>query len=316
MHHIEGSIECRISMSTIDLIGVPFDGYGRPDNQAQAAAALRAAGLAAAFCEREVVVKPDVRLPAQTSARAPDSGLMNEPAVIAMADQLRAEVRSGLSEGHFPLIYGADCSVLLGAVPGLRDAVGEAGLVFLDGHEDATTLDASPDGEVANMEIALLLGLGGERLPDALRKHLPALGLDTLAMLGPRDSAWIRQLGVTSLVQRGVLLYTPGAISSDPTQRARQAVEHVASRAPRWWLHIDLDVLSADEFAAAGVSPDDPLSPGGLQWDELTEVVSAALRAGGCAGWSVTIYNPNLDPGGSDARRIVRFVTDVAPLLP
>jgi arginase len=70
MHHIEGSIECRISMSTIDLIGVPFDGYGRPDNQAQAAAALRAAGLAAAFCEREVVVKPDVRLPAQTSARA------------------------------------------------------------------------------------------------------------------------------------------------------------------------------------------------------------------------------------------------------
>jgi arginase len=303
-------------MSTIDLIGVPFDGYGRPDNQAQAAAALRAAGSAAAFSGREIVVKPDTRLPAQTGARAPDSGLMNEPAVIAMADGLRADVRTGLSEGHFPLIYGADCSVLLGAVPGLRDAVGKAGLVFLDGHEDATTLDASPDGEVANMEIALLLGLGGERVPEALRRHLPALGLDALAMLGPRDSTWIGQLGIPSLIERGVLLYTPEAIASDPAQRARQAAKHVASRAPRWWLHTDLDILSADEFAAGGVSPDDHLLPGGLRWDELTEVVSAALRAGGCAGWSVTIYNPNLDPDGSEARRIVRFVAEVAHFLP
>jgi arginase len=303
-------------MSTIDLIGVPFDGYGRPDNQAHAAAALRAAGLAAAFGARRIVIKPDIRLPAQTEERAPDSGFMNEPALIAMADGLRADVRTALSEGHFPLIYGADCSILLGAVPGLRDTVGTAGLVFLDGHEDATMLDASPDGEVANMEIALLLGLGGERVAEALRKHLPALGLDTLAMLGPRDSAWIRQLGVPSLVERGVLLYTPEAIASGPAERARQAVEQVASRAPRWWLHTDLDILSADEFAAAGVSPEDPLLPGGLRWDELTEVVSAALQAGGCAGWSVTIYNPNLDADGSEARRIVRFVADVAPFLP
>jgi arginase len=303
-------------MSTIEVIGVPFDGYGRPDNQSHAAAALRAAGLAAAFRGREIVVKSDTKLPAQSGERAPGSGLMNEPAVIAMADALRADVCAGLSEGHFPFIYGADCSVLLGAVPALRDTVGEAGLVFLDGHEDATTPEASPDGEVANMEIALLLGLGGARAPEALRKRLPALGLETLAMLGPRDSTWIRQLGVPSLVERGVLLYTPEAIASDPARCARQAVEHVASRTSRWWLHTDLDILSADEFAAGGVSPEDPLLPGGLRWDELTEIVSAALQAGGCAGWSLTIYNPNLDPDGSEARRIVRFVADVAPFLP
>jgi arginase len=153
-------------------------------------------------------------------------------------------------------------------------------------------------------------------VPGALRKYLPALSVDTLAMLGPRDGAWIRKLGVPSLVERGALLFTPETIASDPAQRARQAVEHVTVRAPRWWLHTDLDILSADEFAAAGVSPEDPLLPGGLRWDELTEVVSAALRTGGCAGWSLTIYNPNLDPDGSEARRIVRFVTDVAPFLP
>jgi arginase len=39
--------------------------------------------------------------------------------------------------------------VLLGAVPALVDVLGRAGLVFIDGHEDATTMEASTTGEAA-----------------------------------------------------------------------------------------------------------------------------------------------------------------------
>ena len=67
-------------------------------------------------------------------------------------------------KGRFPLIYGADCEVLLGAVPGLADLLGGAGLVFIDGHEDATTMEASTTGEAANMEVAFLLGMTGQPL--------------------------------------------------------------------------------------------------------------------------------------------------------
>jgi arginase len=56
--------------------------------------------------------------------------------------------------------------------------------------------------------------------------------------------------------------------------------------------------------------------PGGLTWAELTELLTAAFQAGGCRGWSLVIYNPELDPDGSAARRIVRLVRDVAPYLP
>ena len=304
-------------MTTIELIGVPFDGYGRPGNQARAAAALRSAGLLGAFAGCEIV-STDIELPAQTGERAAGSGLMNERALLALVDQLYDRVRESLTHDRFPVVYGADCSVLLGIVPALRDVAGRAGLLFVDGHEDATTISGSPDGEVANMEIAMLLGLTKYGLPDALSQRLPALQLPALAMLGQRDEEWRRLLGVPSLVDRAVLLRDARAVAADPAQHAREAVKHIASTASHWWLHVDLDVLSGDDFSARGESSEgreDPPLPGGLDWQQLTELVGAAFAAGGCAGWSVVIYNPDRDPDGAAGRRIVRFVADIAPFI-
>ena len=42
----------------------------------------------------------------------------------------------------------------------------------------------------------------------------------------------------------------------------------------------------------------------------------AALGSGGCRGWSLAIYNPDRDPDRSQARRIVEFVSEIAPDLP
>ena len=111
-----------------------------------------------------------------------------------------------LAAGRFPIVYGGECSVLLGAVSVLRDHHGRAGLVFVDGHEDTTPLDVSPDGEAANMEVGLLLGITGQLAPAPLRRHLPALEPAALAMLGPRDHALRRTLNLASLADRGVLL--------------------------------------------------------------------------------------------------------------
>jgi arginase len=299
--------------ATVDLIGVPFDGWGRTGAQARAAAALRAAGLARAF-EGNVVVRPDPPLGAPTSIRAACSGLMNEAALLAMVADVHSRVSAAVAAGRFPLVYGADCTVLLGAVPALRDVVGHAGLVFVDGHEDTTSLDASPDGEAANMEVGLLLGLTGQLAPDPLRRLLPALAADALAMLGMRDHSLRRELNVASLADRGVLLHNSDEVAADPAGTGRAAAVQAATHSAAWWLHLDVDVLARDELGSQRV-PGDEEATGGLTWRQLTETLCAALAVGGCRGWSVSIYDPDQDPDGSDARRIVQLIGEIAPHL-
>ena len=58
-------------MAEIELIGVPFDGYGRPGNQARAASALLDAGLLDAFEHHHVAGHCDLDLPAGDPARGP-----------------------------------------------------------------------------------------------------------------------------------------------------------------------------------------------------------------------------------------------------
>ena len=204
-----------MTFAAIDLIGVPFDGWGRTGAQARAASALREAGVAGAFTG-ELVERPDPAFAAATPERAAGSGLMNEAALLDMVAAVHERVGAALAAGRFPFVYGADCTVLLGAVPALRDVAGRAGLVSFDAHEDTTSLDSSPDGEAANMEIGLLLGLTGQLAPEPLRQRLPALAADALALLGVRDEALRRELNVASLAERGVWLRRADEVAGDP----------------------------------------------------------------------------------------------------
>ena len=301
-------------MIEVELIGVPFDGYGRPGNQAAAARVLRHQGLAECFVGQRVVDHGDLRLPPATSERGAATTLINEPALLAMTDELGDRVGRAVVEGRFPVVFGGDCSSLLGTVCGLRDRFGRIGLVFIDGHEDTMPLVVSEDGEAANTEIGLLLGLTGRLLAGRLATRLPALDRPGLAVLGPRDERWRQQFNVGSLRDHGVWLRSVHEVANDPAAAGQDAVHHVRAVDDRWWLHVDLDVLDPLEFRAQGL-PDVDDEPGGLTVTELGDVLVAAVRAGGCAGWSIAIYDPDQDPDRTDAARILQLVRAVSASL-
>ena len=296
-------------MADIELIGVPFDGYGRPGNQARASAVLREAGLAKAFAGHDVHNRGDLEIPTGDPDRGAETSLVNEPALIAMTDAVQTRVSAALAEGRIPVLYGGDCTTLLGSVPALG-----GGLVFVDGHEDTMPLDVSEDGEAANTEIGLLLGLTGRLLQGPLAHRRGTLTTDRLAMLGQRDHRWRRQFNVGSLRDHGVWLRDVDEVAADPTGIARAAVQHVTSTVKRWWLHVDLDVLDPVEFPAQGL-PDVPDEPGGLTKAHLTTLLTTTTSAGGCAGLSVAIYDPDQDPDRSAAGYVIELLQAVAPTL-
>ncbi len=140
-----------------------------PDRQPgtwRAPKALTDVGLIKAVSPATVL---DLARPTYDSRPEPGTRLYNGHRVRAFNLALADLVGGASARGQFPLVVGGDCSILLGALAGVRRA-GPVSLVHLDGHSDfrhpgnhdpATVL-----GAVAGMDLALATGRGEVLLTD------------------------------------------------------------------------------------------------------------------------------------------------------
>jgi arginase len=280
------------------LIGVPANSSGTVDGVARAPAVLRQRGLAAALARHPGFADAgDLALPVPVPVRGP-SGLLAEDALVAMIGHVTQAVGAARGRGWFPLLLGGDCPVILGALAALQAEADRPGLLFVDGHEDAWPPRASPTGEAADCELGLALGLFDTGLSPRLRAVLPRISPADVAAVGPRDTSELAAAGVASLDGQLGALIRPAELTAGRYAAA------LASLPPPWWLHTDLDVLATAELAAV-----DYPQQGGLTWDQLAGLTATALAADGCAGWSVCIYNPDLDPVRDGADAIVSYIT-------
>ena len=131
-------------------IGVPIDSVGRAGGTEHAPAALREAGLVERL---GIADRGDLDVRIRGEERDPETGIVGSPDVLAMTATVREAIREMVAAGERPLVLGGCCSLVPGALAGVRDAAGAVGIANVDGHVDVYDGETSPTGEGADMPL-------------------------------------------------------------------------------------------------------------------------------------------------------------------
>jgi arginase len=259
--------------------------------------ALLDAGLAGALDARRA---GRVVPPAYDARRDAATGLLNPTGLRDYAHQLCDATGDVLDGGDVPIVLGGDCSILLGNLLALNRR-GRFGLLFLDGHADFYQPEAEPNGEAASMDLALATGRGPRVLAD-LDGRGPLVGDEDVVVFGRRDAEEAEAAGSRRIEDTAITVLDLASVRERGAARAASdAVEHLGRPdLEGFWIHVDCDVL--DDAVMPAV---DYRLPGGLSWDELERVLTAAIATGRAVGLELTIFNPALDTDGVIIRTLV-----------
>jgi arginase family enzyme len=278
-------------MARLALVDAPLDCSGAGRGEERAPAALRAAGLAERLGARDAG-EADARI--RDTRRDPATGVVGAADVRRASSAVAARVRELLDAGERPLVLGGDCTLLLGVFQALPSG---SGLWFVDGHADFFDGESSPTGEAADMDLAILTGHGPRGL---LEGDAVLLDPGAAVLLGHRPGELHPDVATENARLDPAIqaLTAPEVRERGPASVAANAAARLAGG--RAWLHLDLDVL--DESVLPAVSYPQPL---GLDWEEVVALCRPLAAAPNLLGASVADFNPDRDPGGAHAARVV-----------
>jgi arginase len=231
--------------------------------------------------------------PPYTPNLDPETTVLNGKTVGELSVELAAKIDAVLEDGHFPLVLGGDCSILLGSMLALR-LRGRFGLVFLDGHLDfGHPGNSEVVGAAAGADLALVTGREPEQLTNIDGLGPLVRDADVVALGEREDYPEWRDIHGTEITVWD--LQEVRALGA--AEAGRRAVEKMeAGGVEGFWIHLDADVL--DDAVMPAV---DSRQPDGLSYVELVELLRAALSSDLAVGVQVTIFDPELDPTGQIA---------------
>ena len=269
--------------------------------------ALTQAGLVEAV---QPVAIFDLKRPAYDPAPGVGTRLLNGHALRALNLALAGLVEGALDLEQFPLVVGGDCSVLLGALAGVRRA-GPVSLVHLDGHSDfrhpGNYDPAASLGAVAGMDLALATGRGEALMTDWPGVVPPLVPAAQVIQVGEREGhspgfAWpdVNGTAITRMDVFAARQLGPQAV----LDRTRATL----NQEPGWpyWVHFDVDALDQAVMPAV----DTPGSPG-IDSEDVTAILRPLVSDPRCLGMTMTIFDPDLDPSGELAVLLVRLLGSI-----
>jgi len=270
----------------------------RPTGVEDLPEALKAAGL---MSELSAEYGGRVSSLSYSSERDKSTLLLNPDSIRAFSLQLADAVAFVLHKKRFPLVLGGDCSILIGNLLALR-RLGRYGLFFIDGHADFYQPEASPTGEVADMDLAIVSGRGPNVLTD-IDGLKPLVRDQDIIVFGYRDAEQAASYGSQVVRDTNMHVFDLPYVRKigTITAAASQAVEMLVNgELDGFWIHLDADVLDDSIMPAV-----DYRLAGGLSFSELSELLKTIVASDRAVGIDITIFNPRLDLDGSITPRFV-----------
>jgi arginase len=287
----------------IAVIGAPSSAAAFLPGSEKAPAALRAAGLV----ERLQSIGYDVTDLGDCAPRlfADDEEhkrARNIPEIVASLNDLKPRAELGFKSGALVLVLGGDCTQIIALLTGARRYYKHLNLLWIDRDADLNTPASTPSGRLDGMVLASIIGKGSPELvrfwgePPLVREP------DTLIYGLKR----VDQPEVDFLTRSPLRYVYAADISLHGAEKsAHDALAHLHAETREFMLHLDLDVIAQEEFAAVNV-PDS----GGLSYTEVRSSFVEFVKQKNLLGLDIAQYNPNRDPDGSAAKKVVDLLAD------
>jgi arginase len=287
----------------IALIGAPSSAAAFLAGTEKAPAALRAVGLVERLQNAgyEVIDHGDCapRLFADDDEHKRARNLQE---IVAGLNDLKVRAELAVKSGALVLVLGGDCAQVIGLLTGVRRYYKHVNLLWFDRDADLNTPASTPSGRIDGMVVAHVIGRGAPELVrffgESPLVREPDVTLFGLERLDPPEQEFLSKSPMRHIDAGDIQ-------SKGGTAAARDGLNYVHADAHEFVLHLDTDVIAANEFPAVNVPGED-----GLRMAEVRAALSEFAKHRNLLGLVVAQYNPDKDPDGSGAKKLVDLLVE------
>ena len=226
----------------------------------------------------------------------------NLPAIVAGLNDLKVHAEVAIKSGALVLVLGGDCVQAIGLLTGARRYYKHLNLFWMDRDADLNTPASTPSGRIDGMVVASIIGRGAPELvrfwgetPLVREPDVLLFGLDRV---DPPEQEFLSKSPLR-------YVYAADIQKKGAAPSARDALAHLHAESREFVLHIDLDIIAQEDFP-----PVDVPGSGGLGFDDVRQSLREVLRQKTLLGLDVAQYNPDRDPDGSGAQKLVDLLVD------
>jgi arginase len=280
-----------VEQRRLAVIGAPSGAGACGVGQEQTPAAIRAAGLIdqlarVGFQMDDLEDSPVV--PWRPDRANPPA--QNLQAVLETVRTTTKRVADALVQrDRIALVLGGDCTVGIGTVAGIQQAIGPVALAYFDLHSDLNVPASATDGALDWMALGHMLAVeGAEPALTTAAGNAPLLDPGQVVLFAHALSHSTRfERG--QIERLGLARVALEEVRNDPEGAASRALQLLADRSDHYAIHLDVDVV---DFTDAPLS-EHPSRNTGLKLDVMLRALRVLASGPGLVAITLAELNPH-----------------------